>query len=57
MPLAEHLREFRSRFVIEREKAGWIHTDGEPRAEVSRLEITVRPRSLRIMVPPGAATT
>ncbi len=38
-------------FVIEREKAGWIHTDGEPRAEVSRLEISVRPRSLRIMVP------
>jgi diacylglycerol kinase (ATP) len=39
------------KFVIEREKAGWIHTDGEPRAEVSRLEITVRPRSLLIMVP------
>jgi diacylglycerol kinase (ATP) len=44
-------------FIIEREKPGWIHTDGEPRAEVSRLEITVRPRSLRIMVPPEAATT
>lgn len=43
-------------FTIEREKAGWIHTDGEPRAEVSRLEISVRPRSLRIMVPPEAAT-
>jgi diacylglycerol kinase (ATP) len=39
------------RFVLERAKPGWIHTDGEPRAEVSRLEITVRPRSLRIMVP------
>jgi diacylglycerol kinase (ATP) len=39
------------KFVIERERPGWIHTDGEPRAEVSRLEITVRPRSLRIMVP------
>jgi diacylglycerol kinase (ATP) len=39
------------RFIIERERPGWIHTDGEPRAEVSRLEITVRPRSLRIMVP------
>lgn len=38
-------------FVIERERPGWFHTDGEPRAEVSRLEITVRPRSLRIMVP------
>jgi diacylglycerol kinase (ATP) len=44
-------------FVIERERPGWIHTDGEPRAEVSRLEITVRPRSLRILVPPGAPTT
>ena len=42
-------------FTIEREKPGWIHTDGEPRAEVSRLEITVRPRSLRIMVPAEAA--
>jgi len=40
-----------STFTIERAKPGWIHTDGEPRAEVSRLEITVRPRSLRIMVP------
>ena len=39
------------RFIIERERPGWIHTDGEPRAEISRLEITVRPRSLRIMVP------
>lgn len=44
------------KFVIEREKAGWIHTDGEPRAEVSRLEVTVRARSLRIMVPPRDAT-
>lgn len=40
-------------FVIERARAGWIHTDGEPRAEVARLEIRVRPRSLRIMVPAG----
>jgi len=39
------------KFVIERARPGWIHTDGEPRAEVSRLEITVRPRSLKIMVP------
>jgi diacylglycerol kinase (ATP) len=45
------------KFVIERERPGWIHTDGEPRAEVSRLEITVRPRSLRIMVPGGQATS
>ena len=40
-------------FVIERDKPGWVHTDGEPRAEASRLEITVRPHSLRIMVPRG----
>ena len=45
------------KFVIEREQAGWIHTDGEPRAEVSRLEITVRARSLRIMVPAKDAKT
>ncbi|MFZ5495196.1 MAG: diacylglycerol/lipid kinase family protein [Verrucomicrobiota bacterium] len=45
------------RFVIEREKPGWIHTDGEPRAEVSRLEISVRPRSLRILVPAGQQVT
>jgi len=40
-----------SEFVIEREKAGWIHTDGEPRATTSRLEISLKPRSLRIMAP------
>ena len=38
-------------FVIERTKPGWVHTDGEPRAETQRLEITVKPQSLRIMVP------
>lgn len=38
-------------FVIERAKPGWVHTDGEPRAEASRLEIGVRHRSLRVMVP------
>jgi diacylglycerol kinase family enzyme len=42
-------------FVIERAKPGWVHTDGEPRAEASRLEVTVRPRSLNVMVPPGRA--
>lgn len=44
-------------FTIEREKSGWIHTDGEPRAEVKRLEISVRPRSLRIMVPADSTRT
>jgi diacylglycerol kinase family enzyme len=38
-------------FVIERAKPGWIHTDGEPRATTSKLEITLKPQSLRIMVP------
>ena len=38
-------------FVIERSKPGWIHTDGEPRATTSRLEISLKPHSLRIMVP------
>jgi len=40
-----------AQFVIERAKPGWIHTDGEPRATTARLEISLRPRSLRIMVP------
>jgi len=38
-------------FAIERAKPGWIHTDGEPRATGRRLEFSVRPRSLRIIVP------
>lgn len=40
-----------ARFVIERASAGWIHTDGEPRNTTSRLEISLKPGSLRIMVP------
>jgi diacylglycerol kinase family enzyme len=28
-----------------------MHTDGEPRAETSRIEVSVLPRSLRVMVP------
>jgi YegS/Rv2252/BmrU family lipid kinase len=43
-----------SEFVIERAKPGWMHTDGEPRAETSRIEVSVLPRSLRVMVPRGA---
>jgi YegS/Rv2252/BmrU family lipid kinase len=38
-------------FVIERGQPGWIHTDGEPRATTARLEISLKPESLRIMVP------
>ena len=44
-----------SEFVIERAKPGWIHTDGEPRATTSRLEISLQPKSLRIMVPADTA--
>ena len=52
------VRQWRgAQFTIEREKAGWIHTNGEPRAEIKRLEITVRPRSLQIMVPAESAAT
>ncbi|MFI5337714.1 MAG: diacylglycerol/lipid kinase family protein [Opitutales bacterium] len=40
-----------TRYVITRSKPGWIHTDGEPRAESTRLEISILPQSLRIMVP------
>lgn len=42
-------------FVIERAKPGWIHTDGEPRATTAKLEIFLKPQSLRIMAPPDAA--
>jgi diacylglycerol kinase (ATP) len=38
-------------FVIERPAPGWIHTDGEPRATTAQLAITLKPSSLRIMVP------
>jgi len=40
-----------SHFVIERAKPGWIHTDGEPRATTAKLEVSLRPHSLKIMVP------
>jgi YegS/Rv2252/BmrU family lipid kinase len=43
------------RFEIERAKPGWIHTDGEPRATTAKLEISLKPHSLRIMVPAAAA--
>lgn len=44
-----------SHFVIERAKPGWIHTDGEPRATTIRLEITLKPKSLRVLVPAATA--
>ena len=43
-----------SHFTIWRAAPGLIHTDGETHRTGSTLEITVLPRSLRIMVPSGA---
>lgn len=42
------------RFVIQRAGPGLIHTDGETHATGQRLEIAVRPASLRIVVPEGS---
>jgi YegS/Rv2252/BmrU family lipid kinase len=50
-----HVRRWRGdRFQIERVSPGLIHTDGETHRETATLTITVRPRSLRILVPAGA---
>lgn len=38
-------------FVIERATPGLVHTDGETHETTAQIEITVRPRSLRIIVP------
>jgi diacylglycerol kinase (ATP) len=49
------VRRFRGpNFVIERAAPGLIHTDGETHATGARVEISVRPRSLRVVVPAGA---
>ncbi|HTZ21133.1 MAG TPA: diacylglycerol kinase family protein [Opitutaceae bacterium] len=39
------------RFVIERSIPGLLHTDGETHDAEARVEVIVRPRSLRIVVP------
>ena len=39
------------RFLIERPAAGLIHTDGETHQAGATLEVRVRPRSLRLLVP------
>ncbi|HEX2101431.1 MAG TPA: diacylglycerol kinase family protein [Candidatus Synoicihabitans sp.] len=38
-------------FTIERAAPGPIHTDGEVHEMAARLEVSVRPRSLRVLVP------
>jgi diacylglycerol kinase (ATP) len=40
-----------TRFVIDRTASGIIHTDGETHATGSRIEVVVRPRSLRMIIP------
>jgi YegS/Rv2252/BmrU family lipid kinase len=42
-----------ARFVIERAAPGWIHADGEPHRLGARLEVSVRPASLRVIAPPA----
>lgn len=39
------------RFTIERSAPGLIHTDGETHATGASVEISIRPRSLRVVVP------
>ena len=39
------------RYVLERAAPGIIHLDGEPRTSDAQIEITIRPRSLRVMTP------
>jgi YegS/Rv2252/BmrU family lipid kinase len=47
-----HVRRWQGgRFVIDRLRPGLIHTDGETHAAAARLEVVVRPRSLRVLVP------
>lgn len=38
-------------FTLTRPAAGLIHTDGEPRHTAATVEVAVRPRSLRVLVP------
>jgi diacylglycerol kinase (ATP) len=42
-----------ARFLIERPSAGIIHTDGETHMAGACVEVVVRPRSLRLIVPSG----
>jgi len=43
-------------FVIRRPAAGLMHTDGEVHETGATVEVTVRPRSLRLVVPAGCQT-
>ncbi len=49
---ATGVRLFRSdHFIVERAAPGPLHTDGEVHAAGTRLEFSIRPRSLRVMIP------
>jgi diacylglycerol kinase (ATP) len=50
-----HVRRFSgTRFVIDRTTSGIIHTDGETHATGARIEVVVRPRSLKMIIPAGS---
>jgi diacylglycerol kinase family enzyme len=53
------LRRSARRFALVRTAPGPLHTDGEVHAGPARLEVVVRPRSLRVLVPglPGRVAT
>ena len=44
-------RQTAARFVVEGVATGLLHTDGETHACGTRVEFSIRPESLRIMVP------
>jgi YegS/Rv2252/BmrU family lipid kinase len=48
-PRVVHLRG--DQFTIERDAPGLIHTDGETHETAATIEISVRPKSLRMLVP------
>lgn len=51
-----HVRRMRSAwFAIDRVAPGLIHTDGETHATGTKIEVAVRPRSLRVLVPLGSS--
>ncbi|MEO7412221.1 MAG: diacylglycerol kinase family protein [Opitutaceae bacterium] len=52
---SRHVRRLRgAHFIIERSAPGLIHTDGETHATSATIEVQVRPRSLRVVVPATA---
>jgi len=55
---SRHVRRLRgSRFVIQRPAAGVVHTDGEVHQTGGTLEISILPRSLRVLVPSESPVT